>query len=90
MNLHISLIPLYYLSGLSDLEMEIKTITYKRTNNLGNYCSESLEMTAELEQGDSPLEAAADLQEKVLISLGLKKPSSGIPEDLNSEDTFSF
>ena len=32
--------------------MEVKTITYKRINNLGNYSSEHMEMVAELSEDD--------------------------------------
>jgi hypothetical protein len=32
--------------------MKIETITYKRVNNLGNYQSETLEVTATVEEGE--------------------------------------
>jgi hypothetical protein len=45
--------------------MIIKTITYSRTKNLGNFESERLEMTAEVEEGDNPDVAAKLLGHRV-------------------------
>ena len=55
--------------------MEIKTISYKRTHNLGNYNSENLEMVAVLNIDDNVDQCAADLKEQVEKSLGIVKPS---------------
>lgn len=52
--------------------MQIKTISYRRVNNLGNYNSEHLEMFAELEDGEEPISAAKVLKACVEESLGLK------------------
>lgn len=43
----------------------IKTITYKRILNLGNYESKHLEMTYEVGQDEDPLIEASDLMELV-------------------------
>ena len=53
--------------------MEVKTITYKRINNLGNYNSEHLEMTAELDENDSVIDCGKRLKNKVETVLGLNK-----------------
>ncbi|WP_414546087.1 hypothetical protein [Nostoc sp. CCY0012] len=45
--------------------MTIKTITYQRVLNLGNYESKRLEMTAEISEGDDPEAAASHLIETV-------------------------
>jgi hypothetical protein len=49
--------------------MKIKSITYKRIKNLGNYQSETLEMTAELEGWEGHKETAELLRAKVLSVL---------------------
>ena len=53
--------------------MEVKTIAYKRVNNLGNYSSEHLEMVAELELYDDVDQCAKDLKNRVETALGLIK-----------------
>ncbi|MEH2454505.1 hypothetical protein [Nostoc sp.] len=45
--------------------MEIKTITYRRVLNLGNYESKSLEMFAQLHPGDNPDAETSHLIEQV-------------------------
>jgi len=52
--------------------MEIKTITYKRTNNLGNYNSEHLQMFAELDEHDNTQDATKQLIAEVETALGLQ------------------
>ncbi|MBW4567698.1 MAG: hypothetical protein KME31_06630 [Tolypothrix carrinoi HA7290-LM1] len=42
--------------------MNYKTITYQRVKNLGNYESERLEMTIELNEGENPLTCADALR----------------------------
>ena len=51
--------------------MEVKTITYQRVKNLGNYESERIEMTAEIYEDESPAEAAENLKEIVLEALDI-------------------
>ena len=45
--------------------MAIKTITYQRVLNLGNYESKRLELSAEVLEGDDPDEKISRLMEKV-------------------------
>ena len=52
--------------------MNIKTITYQRVKNLGNYESERMEMTIELDDGDSVEIAIALLKSKVEQALGIE------------------
>jgi hypothetical protein len=56
--------------------MEITSISYARTVNLGDYNSEKLEMTASVETYDDPNEAAEKLKHVVHYALKLttKKP----------------
>ncbi|ELS04826.1 hypothetical protein Xen7305DRAFT_00045620 [Xenococcus sp. PCC 7305] len=54
--------------------MEVKTITYKRVHNLGDYNTEHLEMMAELSPEDNPQESTKQLIAEVETALGLKKP----------------
>ncbi|MEG3436521.1 hypothetical protein V0288_05265 [Pannus brasiliensis CCIBt3594] len=58
--------------------MQIKTITYKRIKNLGNYQSETLEMTAEIGENESPDRVTEELMRKVKTLLGIETPN---PED---------
>ena len=53
--------------------MEITSISYARTVNLGDYNSEKLEMTAAVESYDDPNEAAKRLKHVVHFALGLTK-----------------
>jgi len=53
--------------------MQIETINYSRTVNLGDYQSEKLEMTASVESYDDPNEAAKKLKHLVHFALGLTK-----------------
>ena len=54
--------------------MEIKTFSYKRINNLGNYSSEHMEMFAELDSDDDVDQCAAQLKIRVETALGLNQP----------------
>ena len=49
--------------------MKITTITYQAVKNRGNYESERLEMTALVEDGESPHEAALLLRQQVNVWL---------------------
>lgn len=49
--------------------MKIETITYKRVRNLGNYQTETLEVTATLEEDDHPVTIADELKEFVYTQL---------------------
>lgn len=51
--------------------MEYKSISYQRVKNLGNYESERLELTAEVNQDDDINLAIDRLKHKVEKSLGL-------------------
>ena len=51
--------------------MNVKTITYKRTHNLGNYNSEYMEMTAEVDTDEDILLAAKALKARVYEALSL-------------------
>ncbi len=53
--------------------MEISTVTYSRTLNLGDYNSEKVEMTANLETYDDPNESLKQLKHVVHYSMGLTK-----------------
>ncbi len=54
--------------------MEIKTITYKRVHNLGNYNTEHLEMFAELTPDDDVDHCSVRLKNHVETALGIVKP----------------
>ena len=45
--------------------MKVKTVTYKRVKNLGNYQTETLEMTAEIDDWEDYTEAAETLRTRV-------------------------
>lgn len=49
--------------------MQYKTISYKQIRNLGNYQSETLEITVELSEGEDINKAIEKLKTKVLKSL---------------------
>ena len=54
--------------------MKIKTITYKRIHNLGNYNTEHLEMMAELDDNEDIQEKTNELILTVNEALGINKP----------------
>jgi hypothetical protein len=58
--------------------MKIKTVTYKRVKNLGNYQSETLEMVAEIDDGENPTRATESLRNQVNAILF---PESSAPSD---------
>ncbi len=60
-------------------KMEIKTITYKRVKNLGNYQTETLEATATLEEDDHPETSAQNLM--MFVRLQLYPPEPVTTED---------
>jgi hypothetical protein len=49
--------------------MKIKTVSYSRTKNLGNYESEKLEMSAEIEYDDDTEEVFYELKKWVTETL---------------------
>lgn len=59
--------------------MEIKTIVYKRTKNLVNFNSESLEMGAEIGIDEDVDQCVADLRNRVETKLGLVKKAEPKP-----------
>ena len=67
--------------------METKTIIYKRTNNLGDYNSETLTMTAELGENENIQDATKQLIAEVETALGLKVVEK-IPFGGNNDDDF--
>lgn len=61
--------------------MIYKTLTYGRTKNLGNYQSERLDVSAELEETDDPVEVLEELKKFVLTSLYPPEPEQQINDD---------
>lgn len=49
--------------------MIVKTLTYGRTKNLGNYQSERLDITVELDETDDPKGALTEAKQFVLAAL---------------------
>lgn len=62
--------------------MEIKTVAFKRIKNLGNYESEHLEFTADLEPGDDVETEVNTIKELVYDLLGVKKDNTEESESL--------
>jgi hypothetical protein len=58
--------------------MKIKTVTYKLVKNLGNYQSETLEMSAEIDDGENPTRATESLWNQVNAILF---PESSAPSE---------
>ena len=56
--------------------MQYKTISYKRVKNLGNYQSETVEMSVELKDDDDPKQCFEQLKDRVLEALDLKEISN--------------
>lgn len=67
-----------YQVKVSTEMMRIETITYKRTKNLGNFQSESMEVIATLEEEDLPEDVAENL--KLFIRNQLYPPIPDIPD----------
>ena len=63
-------------------QAQIKTVTYHRLKNLGNYENERLEATAAIHEGDSPAEVLLDIQQCVSNQLNLKEDIRGEIRDL--------
>ncbi len=65
--------------------MKITTISYQAVKNLGNYESERLEATAQLEEGENPDDVALKLRRWVNLTLiepvRYGKPQEDPPED---------
>lgn len=61
--------------------MPIKTITYKRIKNLGNYESKTLEATSVVNEGDDPITELADLIAFVEHELFPPKPATSDTEE---------
>lgn len=65
--------------------MKITTISYQAVKNLGNYESERLEATADVEEGETPDDAALKLRQWVNLQLiepvRYGKPQEDPPED---------
>lgn len=53
--------------------MIVKTISYKRIKNLGNYETETLEITAEIDENESPSEAINQIRKLVLDGLKISE-----------------
>jgi hypothetical protein len=62
--------------------MIITEITYKRIKNLGNYENETLEITAEIKEGENYLEAIDRIRYDVAYIM-LVTPSIKIEDTLN-------
>ncbi|WP_375495574.1 hypothetical protein [uncultured Nostoc sp.] len=63
--------------------MKIETITYKRVKNLGNYQSETMEVTAVLDQYDEPDQVSEQLRELVKNQLF---PPTPVPIPAETDD----
>ncbi|MEH1948155.1 MAG: hypothetical protein V7K77_14560 [Nostoc sp.] len=55
--------------------MKIETITYKRVKNLGNFQSETMEVTAALDQYDEPDQVSEQLRKLVKSQLFPQTPA---------------
>lgn len=66
--------------------MKVKTITYKRIFNLGNYESKHLEETAEIDDHDDPDKAATELitivERKVRERVDLEMQAADLRDDI--------
>ena len=56
--------------------MKITTITYHRKKNLGNYETEDIALTAELDEGDDCQTAIEKLKCDARDALGIEQPKS--------------
>ena len=65
--------------------MRIKTITYQKVKNLGNYESERLEMSAQVDEDDEPFLVASEL--RLMVNQLLEEPVAKDPEE-ESESGF--
>jgi hypothetical protein len=64
--------------------MKIKTISYQRVKNLGNYESERLEMFAELDEDEDPDTVAVQLRLHVnsILDKRVQAANSNIDDDI--------
>lgn len=70
--------------------MKIKTVHYKRIKNLGNYESETFEMTAEIDDDDEgAVSSALKLKEYVHQALGLIEEKVDENEIPSKEDSLA-
>ena len=66
--------------------LRVKTITYKRIHHLGNYNTEHLEMTAEIDIHDDDIQLSRHLKKKVEFALGLVKAQENpAPENFDEK-----
>ncbi len=79
-----ALIGCLYQSLIIPLAVKIKTITYQRVKNLGNYESERLEMSCDVDEDEDPILAAAQLQQDVYYLL-FKPAEKDIEQDPEPE-----
>jgi len=70
--------------------MRVKTITYQRVKSLGNYESERLEMTAQVDEDEDPILAAEQLRQDVhyLLFKPAEKDLEQDPEPEPGENPF--
>ena len=66
--------------------MKFTTITYQAVKNRGNYESERLEMTALVEDGEDPHEAALKLRRQVNVWLEEPLRLGGKPQEDPDDD----
>lgn len=70
--------------------MKITRLNYQAVKNLGNYESERLEASADVEEGEDPKDAALKLRQWVNVML-LEPPRIGKPQEdppIDSPDEF--
>ena len=80
-----ALIGCLYQSLIILKTVRIKTITYQKVKNLGNYESERLEMSAQVDEDDEPFLVASEL--RLMVNQLLEEPVAKDPEE-ESEDGF--
>jgi predicted RNA-binding protein with PUA domain len=70
--------------------MKIKSITYQRVRNLGNYESKRVEMTAEVESGEDELIVFDKLETLVNKALYLEDEKEIIRDELRAKYTPAY
>ena len=65
--------------------VRIKTITYQKVKNLGNYESERLEMSAQVDEDDEPFLVASEL--RLMVNQLLDEP---VAKDSEEESESGF
>lgn len=68
--------------------MKIQTITYQRVKNLGNYESERMEMTAQVDEDDDPNLVALTLKSMVAKELNVEPTANAKEHKTEPEDGF--